>query len=186
MSLSDLRMAVVSLKIYEIPIQTSVAQTSLIFCAFASHCPVAALQVYAIAASHAPDLHALAVYASQFLLSLNWSTMTDEMAIEIGATYLRRLYLLHRTRIQDFKQLTVGLPQPHEGLPHCNGSGLREAWVFATAYLSWSASPNTSISDIDKAMACVMDKAACNSCKELLRNRFRVFKHEWSLVKNTI
>jgi len=189
-SLSEMRMAIVALKTYGIPIQTSVSETSLIFATFGSHCPIAALQVYTIAASNAPDLHALAVYASQFLLSLDLSTISDEVAVEMGPSYLRRLFVLHMERVHVFKQLVIVLPRPHRSSPHCDdtdGVSLKEAWAYATAYLLWSgASPSMSNSAIDNAMASVMDKIACNDCKDSMKNHCLSLKQQWSLVEKTI
>ncbi len=189
-SLSEMCLAIVALKTYGIPIQTSASETSLIYATFASFCPIAALQVYVVAASHSPDLHALAVYASQFLLSLDLSTISDDEAVEMGPSYLRRLFLLHIERVHEFKQIVVVLPRPHRSLPHCddtNGMALKEAWAFVTVYLLsnlWSgASPSTSNSGIDDAMDSVIDKIACKDCKESLRNHCLALKQQWSLVE---
>jgi len=189
-SLSDMRLVIVALKTYGIPIQTSVSETSLIFATFGSYCPIAALQVYTIAASNAPDLHALAVYASQFLLSLDLSTISDEVAVEMGPSYLRRLFVLHMERVHVLKRLVVVLPRPHRSSPHCDdtdGVALKEAWAYATAYLLWSGpSPSTSNSAIDNAMASIKDKVACDDCKESLRHHCLSLKRQWSLVEKTI
>lgn len=188
-SLPDLDMAVAALKTYGIPIQSAISENSLMFAAFASHCQrslTSALRVYAIAASYSPDLHALAVYASRFLLSLNLATVTDQLANELGPVYVRRLFSLHLERVQEFKRLMVGIPQAHGPLPYCNdtsGRTLNEAWAFATAYLSWAASPDLPDSRIDDAMNAVMDRFTCNTCKELLQIRFQRLKQDWSLVK---
>jgi len=189
-SLSDLRLVIVALKTYGISVRSTISETSLMFATFASYCPIAALQVYIIAASNAPDLHAVAAYASQFLLSLDLSAITEEVAVEMGPLYLRKLFLLHLKRTKEFKWLIVGLPRPHRSLPHCddiNGKALKEAWTFATALLlSSSASPSMSNSEIDNAVASVMDQIACTECKESLRNHALNLKQQWSLVKKTI
>lgn len=188
-SLSNLSLALEALKTYGIPVQTAVSAGSLTFGAFASHCqnsPSSALQVYANAAAHAPGLHPLAVFASQFLLSLSLSTVTEEIACTMGPVYLRRLFSLHLERVQEFKQLMLGLPQPHGPEPPCNdteGRALREAWALATAYLTWAAAPAMPSSRIDDVMASVMDRCPCNECKERLRSRFLDLKQGWTLVK---
>jgi len=188
-SLSDLRLAVAALKTYGIPVQGSLAETSLVFAIFASYCPIAALQVYTIAASNAPDMHAVAVYASQFLLSLDLSIITDEMADEMGPLYVQKLFSLHLERVQEFKRLIVRLPRPHRSSPHCkdtNGVALREAWAYASAYLSWLVTPSTPNTVLDEAVASVMDKVACNDCKDSLRKHCLSLKQQWSLVKKTV
>ncbi len=186
-SLSDLRLAIAALKKYGISVHASVSETSLMFAAFASYCPIAALQVYTIAASNAPDLHALAVYASQFLLSLDLSTLDDEVVVEMSPLYLQKLFLLHIKRDKEFKRLIGFLPRPHRLLPHCadtDGMALKEAWAFAMAFLLLSSVfPSTSNSEIDNAVTSVMDKIPCSNCKESLRNHTLDLKQQWSLVK---
>ncbi|KLO17667.1 hypothetical protein SCHPADRAFT_155320 [Schizopora paradoxa] len=191
-SLSDLGLAVAALKTYGIPLQAALAEKSLMSSAFESHCqrgPTSALQVYAIAASHVPDLHVLAVYASEFLLSLSLASISEEQADKIDPAYVRKLFILHLDRIKEFKQLMTGLPQTHGPLPRCNDTGggvLLDAWARATAYLSWAASADLPNSKIDDVMMSVMDRFTCTTCKESLQCRFRILKQEWLLVKRTI
>ena len=96
--------------------------------------------MYALAASHAPDLHHIAVHASRFLLSIEFSRITDEMASSMGPIYLLRLYTLLTGRTREFKRLLISAPKPHEPLPQCDSKILREAWTLATAFLICSTS----------------------------------------------
>ncbi|KLO19883.1 hypothetical protein SCHPADRAFT_45125 [Schizopora paradoxa] len=189
LSLPVISSTIYALKTYGIPLQSSLSEGSILLSAFGFHCSrstVTALQVYTFAASHAPDLHALAVYASEFLLSLNLASVTDEMANAMDATYLRRLFSLHIERVQGFKRLIVSHPQPHGPQPHCSdtdGRALKEAWAFGMAYLSWAATADMQNSTIDAAMTSVMEKLACKTCKRVLRFSFETLKHDWSFVK---
>ncbi|KLO19880.1 hypothetical protein SCHPADRAFT_44548 [Schizopora paradoxa] len=191
-SLSDLSLAVAALKKYGIPMQTATSERSLMFSAFAFHCSngtASALRVYAVAASYAPDMHNLAVYASQFLLSLKLSSVTDEIADEIGAVYLRKLFTLHLVRTQAFKRLLIHPPQLHRPNPYCNedgGGALREAWDSVKAYLSWAAAPDVSNSTIEGATVAVLEKLTCDECRDLVRVRFLGLKQQWEAVKKTI
>ncbi len=108
-TLAELSSSISALKAYGIPLQTYITTSSLIFTSFSSYChqPSHALTVYAIASSDCPGLHHLAVYASQFLLSLDLSSITDEMARQLDAVYLHKLFILHMNRVQEFKQLAV-------------------------------------------------------------------------------
>ena len=138
-SLSDLSLALVALKKYGVSLEAATSEHSFMFSAFEHHCslsPTIALEVYAIGASHTPDLHALAVYASQFLLSLDLSTIADETVEMLDSIYLRKLIMLHDERIQEFKQYLVSPPQLHEPNPHCDdvgGGALLQAWTQAKA-----------------------------------------------------
>ncbi|KLO19884.1 hypothetical protein SCHPADRAFT_898455 [Schizopora paradoxa] len=191
-SLSDLSLAVAALKKYGVPLETAAAERSFMFSAFASHCassPSFALEVYVIGAAHAPDLHALAVYASQFLLSLDLSTVSDETASALGVVYLRKLIALHFERVEQFKRQLVCLPQLHKPNVYCGASGgeaLLRAWSLATTYLSWAAAPDVPTSSIDRAMTSVMEMLTCDTCRVSLRNRFQNLKQEWAHVKKTI
>lgn len=182
-SLSDLSSTVLALKKYGVPLETSLSESSHLFELFSAFCQHSPLAVYTIAASHAPHLHHIAEYASQFLLSLDLYTITDEMADQMGAAYLRRLFMLHFGRIEEFKKLILGPPQAHAPTSQCNADYLLQVWALATAYLTWSAAPNVTRTTIDNVLSSVVDRLSCHRCETSLRERFETFKHRWSLVK---
>lgn len=182
-SLADLSDVVPALKEYGIPLQTSFAAPSVLYALMSSYCPHSALTVYAIAASHAPELHHLAEHASQFLLSFDLSTLTDEMASRMGAIYLRRLFMLHIDRAQAFRRLVLTPPNAHAPVARCDSGSLKQAWALATAYLTWSATPDVAETMIDAVLKAILDRAQCNACQVSLRQRFQDLKQSWALVK---
>ncbi len=99
-TLSDLSSTIRALGEYGIPFETSLSESSMLFGVLSSHCQQSALDVYALAASHAPYLHPLAMHASSFLLSLEFSQISEQIAVTIGSVYLLQLYKLlsERTR----------------------------------------------------------------------------------------
>ncbi|KLO19882.1 hypothetical protein SCHPADRAFT_45304 [Schizopora paradoxa] len=188
-SLADISSAIRALKECGIPSKRSILDSSLLFGIMASHCklsPLAALEVYTLAASHAPDLHHVAVYASRFLLPLRFSRITDEIAASMGAVYLLRLSQLLVGRTQEFKRLLLPTPQLHKPLPHCDTRVLREAWTLVTAFLMWHATPDVGDATIDGLKDTVIDRIRCKRCNDSFERRFEALKHSWSLVRCTI
>ncbi len=150
-----------------------------------SHCQHSALDVYALAASHAPNLHHLATYASSFLLSVEFPKITDEKVVTMGPIYLRQLYMLLSERTREFKQLLLPLPQFHAPTQQCDTKALKEAWRVAIADLVQCAAPDVQGAVIDSTKYSVINRVplACDDCKASLEQRFEHLKHAWSLVK---
>lgn len=183
-SLSDLSSTFLALKEYGAPLEASLSESSRLFGLFSSMCESGSpLDVYATAAFHAPDLHHVAVYASQFLLTLDLYSVTDELADKMGAVYLRRLFMLHVGRVDEFKKLIVGPPRAHTPTQQCNAGTLLQVWALATAYLTWAASPNVTATAIDNVLVSIIDRLNCHRCETSLRERFDMMKQKWSLVK---
>ncbi|KLO19893.1 hypothetical protein SCHPADRAFT_935016 [Schizopora paradoxa] len=135
----------------------------------AFHCqlsPSVALEVCVLAASHAPDLHHIAVHASRFLLSIKFSRITDEIAAFMGPTYLLRLCQLLTGRTQEFKRLLLPTPQLHKPVPQCDTRVLREAWTLVTAFLMWHAAPDLGNGTIDGLKDTVIERIRCKRCND--------------------
>jgi len=196
-SLAELTSSITALTAYGIPLQTSITPLSLIFASFSTYChqPSHALTVYAIASSNCPGLHHLAVYASQFLLSLDLSSITDEMASQVDAVYLHKLFILHMSRVREFKQLAAALPRPHNhenpqasGSPCTeNNSGTwNELWAIICAFLTWCATPDLKRVTIRSVLPSVVNRLSCEVCKTALVDRFDELCDSWEAVKKTI
>ncbi|KAH7928267.1 hypothetical protein BV22DRAFT_1030922 [Leucogyrophana mollusca] len=136
-SLEDLSAAVESLDANSLPLTQFISPLTPLLLAYA---PGRALEVYTLAARY--NLDELAVAASGYLLSLNLSSLTDEMAEQIGPIYLRRLFMLHFERLEALKRILMPPPHPHPATPACqfgDQSKLTRAWTLATAYLAWDS-----------------------------------------------
>ncbi|KAG8908164.1 hypothetical protein FRB99_008707 [Tulasnella sp. 403] len=106
------------------------------------------LQVYALAAQN--KLHELAVMASQFTLNHTLASITDQLAIEMGPVYLKRLFFLHNGRAEALKRILVRPLETHPlGQGDCDADdqkALSRAWGLGTAYiLSMNALQNLSV-----------------------------------------
>ncbi len=182
-TLSDLSSTVLALKEYGIPLETSLSETSHLYEVFSAFCQRSPLSVYPTAASHASDMHHIAEHASQFFLSLDLGTITDEMADRMGAAYLRRLFMLHVGRVEEFKKLMIGPIPTHAPTPQCDAGPVRQGWALATAYLTSSAAPDVTSTAVDNVLSPVVGRLSCHRCEASLRERFETLKHRWSLVK---
>lgn len=183
-TLQDLQTAIVTMKVYGLPVQAYIGPSSPLSHTILAHAPTSPLDVYALAASLNND--ALAVSASPHLLSFSLSSLTDEMAGKIGPVYLKRLFFLHLGRLDALKRLLLPPPHPHEAINDCDFTEqkkLTRAWALASAYLTWDARPDTSASSIEAALLPLCDHLTCDACKKSLKDRIRDLIVQWAQVK---
>jgi hypothetical protein len=115
-----------------------------------SYSPRFPLEVYTLAAQL--DAEPLAIATSTYLLSMSMSTITDEMALQIGARYLKRLMDLHHTRSKLLVDALFEPPRPHAPTRECNFSDqkkLREAWSLTAGHIAWKCKPGEEIRPMD-------------------------------------
>ncbi|KAI5118984.1 hypothetical protein M0805_001123 [Coniferiporia weirii] len=183
-SLADLSAAIAALKVYGLPLQTSLAPGSPLATTLLSYAPTHPLEVYVIASSY--GLNDIAVSTSPHLLSYPLPTITDEMAIKMGAVYLKKLFFLHLGRTEALKRLILAPPHPHAPTSSCDfveQKKLTRAWALASAYLTWDARPDMSASTIESALCPLTDHLSCELCKTVLKDRIRDVVVQWSVVK---
>ncbi len=124
-----------------------------------------------------PTLLHLAMYASSFLLTLEFTEIADEVAAKIGSIYLLRLYKLLTERTREFKRILLPPPQFHVSDRQCNTKSLEKAWRLAVAYLLCSAAPDVSAACMDGTKNSVIDQILCERCKASLERRFDDLKN---------
>ena len=137
--------AVSALKRYGVTIKLFAAPDTCLYDLILARAPLHPIQLYALAAEH--DLHDLAVAISPHLMSFNLATLTDEIATQMGPTYLKRLFFLHLGRNDALKRLLFTPPTLHGPTPQCDFAEqkkLTRAWALAAAYLAWDARPGLS------------------------------------------
>lgn len=94
------------------------------------------LEIYTLAARHL--LHALAVFASHYLLSCDIRTLTDRTVDRMGPLYLKRLIELHFSRISALLHILGVYPVlEHE---ECTDAG-KKAWAYGTLDISKANKP---------------------------------------------
>ncbi len=118
--------------------------------------------------------------------------MTDEMASQVDAAYLHKLFMLHMSRVREFKRLAAALPRPHNhenpqasGSPCIeNNSGTwNELWAIICAFLSWCATPDLKRATIRSVLPSVVNRLSCEVCKASLVDRFDELCDAWEAVK---
>ena len=132
--------AVNQLPFYGIDPKVHITPTKPIFSHLLSFAPIHPLEVYIIAGHF--DLYDLAVPTSSHLLSVNPSSINDDLAERIGPVYLKHLFCLHMNRTSTLKKILLSPPYPHPATPECpfaQQRKLAKAWVLAAGYLVWKA-----------------------------------------------
>ncbi|KAL1744098.1 hypothetical protein HDZ31DRAFT_39435 [Schizophyllum fasciatum] len=149
----------------------------------AAQAPLAPMAVY-VAAARA-DAYALAATASAYLLSYPLYTVTDELAEEMGAVYLGRLFMLHRRRLDALKGYLAQAPEQHPERPGCGfaeQATLTKNWLYTTACIMIEAQPDTSAGAIETTLYTLMPQLKCSLCKASLKARIERLAVEWSLL----
>lgn len=145
-SLSNLVNAVTQLPYYGIHPKSHITPSTPLYSLLLSYAPLYPIELYALAASF--DLYDLAVLISSHLLSFPLSSLTDDMAENIGPVYLKRLFFLHFGRIDALKRVLLPPPLPHPPTQSCDFADQKKvtrAWALASAYLAWDARPGQSL-----------------------------------------
>ncbi|KIJ57148.1 hypothetical protein M422DRAFT_57577 [Sphaerobolus stellatus SS14] len=183
-TLSTLSAALKALVLYSIPLNTYVAPQTPLFTTLLSQAPAAPLEVYALAAQY--GLEDVAVSASPHLLSYQLSSLPDELAVQMGPTYLKRLFFLHLGRSEALKRLLLPPPHPHAPTQECDFTEqkkLTRAWALASAYLAWDARPDMAGSTLESALSPLAERLWCDQCRQSLQERVRQLIVQWSVVK---
>ncbi|KAH7906506.1 hypothetical protein BJ138DRAFT_627546 [Hygrophoropsis aurantiaca] len=152
-----------------------------------TYAPHRALDIYILAARYC--LNDLAITASCHLLSCDLSSITDEMAVNMGPVYLRRLLTLHTERLDSLKRILMPPPHPHPATSTCkfgDQSKVVRAWILATAYLIWASRVDLSADDIRSVITPMEEQLQCPLCREILRSRQNTLVVQWASIKGTI
>lgn len=141
-SLDVLLKATKALKKYGIPLNLKLAPGTPLFEELVTKVPFAPIEVYAIAAEN--DIFPLATEASSYLLSFQFSSLSDEMSLRIGPIYLLMLFHLHTERLHVLQSLVTSPPREHRPTLLCGWTDyqcLKTAWSLACASFMFNASP---------------------------------------------
>ncbi|KAI0704095.1 hypothetical protein C8Q76DRAFT_801853 [Earliella scabrosa] len=152
-----------------------------------AHAPYRPIQTYALAAHF--KLEPLAVAASAHLLAFDTSTISDELAIQMGPIYLKRLFRLHEVRRAALKTIVLKPPTMHPPTLLCASEGqgiLTAGWAFAAAEIAWDPVPHMSTFGIRAAFEKAGVGVECEECRARLERRIEEAMREWSAVQATI
>ncbi|PBK71246.1 hypothetical protein ARMSODRAFT_955033 [Armillaria solidipes] len=146
--------------------------------------PLSPLMTYVVSSYY--ELEELAVITSGHLLSLDVSTMSEEMVEFISPVYLKRLFDLQQRRVDTLKRLSAVPPIPHPATPRCDfiaQKTLTRAWSLYTVRLLWDARADLTVGAIERTYRTLDDHVACFDCKCVLRERVKGIVIEWSEQK---
>ncbi|KDR74256.1 hypothetical protein GALMADRAFT_250030 [Galerina marginata CBS 339.88] len=152
-----------------------------------AHAPLHPLEVYALAAHH--GLSTLAVNVSCHLLSCDLPAITDEMAVRMGAVFLKKLLQLHAERLASLKAILLQPPPPHpqsDGCQFADQVKLTRAWVLVSAYLAWEARADLSTHAIRATLNPLLRHLSCELCHQTMQDRIKEVVVQWISVKRTI
>jgi len=145
------------------------------------------LELYTLAAQL--DIYHLAASASSHLLSYPPWTISDDVAKQIGAVYVRKLLSLYANRTDTLKKIIIAPPDPHPLSEHCHFSQQKKlelAWATAASRLLWEIKPDISPAAIRMAFKTIGDQISCIHCQETLEARIKQVVNRWVCVKRTI
>ncbi|KAF8602881.1 hypothetical protein BDV93DRAFT_443356 [Ceratobasidium sp. AG-I] len=190
-----LRETIVALANLGFSIETFLVPHSELYMLYLQAAATEPLPMYALAAEH--SLESLAVSVSTFTLSVSLSDLTDDLAEQIGPTYLRRLFFLHLGRTDALKRILYpppashpiasGLPSPHsspsdQSCSPSNQQNVARIWAFACSSAVIDNHPNNLIRMLTPMSA----QLPCILCGQTLMDRVRKLVSDWSDIKNTI
>ncbi|KAF5336050.1 hypothetical protein D9611_006275 [Ephemerocybe angulata] len=108
--------------------------------------PLRPMDIFALAGKH--DLADLAKPCSAHLLGYPLGTLPDEISERIGPVYLKRLFILHMTRMDELKKILQRTPGLHPWTPECGFDGQRQlstAWSMVATFLILDLDPSKHI-----------------------------------------
>ncbi|KAI0721318.1 hypothetical protein C8T65DRAFT_631311 [Cerioporus squamosus] len=152
-----------------------------------SFAPFRPLDAYSLAAHH--GLEDLAVTISSHLLAYDLSRLPDTAAQKMGPIYLKRLFLLHQSRVAALRNILFKAPEEHPPVTGCgqdNQQAMMRAWALAVAQLVWDVLPSVSTSALQALLEPIAATITCPLCIAALQRRVLEVVYEWSAVKRTI
>ncbi|KAI5890649.1 uncharacterized protein SCHCODRAFT_02508352 [Schizophyllum commune H4-8] len=147
-----------------------------LYSALLAQAPLAPLAVYTAAARS--ELHDLAVAVSPHLLSLPLHRVTDEQAIAMGPVYLRRLFMLHRNRIEALKEILAPAPYPHPETPSCSFADQRKVARACRGVFCYRRPSSMMESTVNS----LLTEIACEDCKQMLERRLQKAVVDWTMT----
>jgi len=179
--------AITTLKAYGISPKNVITSSAPLHSILLTHAADRALELFALASQY--DLYDLAVSSSSFLLSISLSTISDQIAEQIGPIYLKRLFFMHLGRAEVLRNILLPPPYPHTSTSTCDNmqqKNLTRAWALASASLVWDARADVSTSAMISVLSPLGDFLPCELCRTALNERIKTLTSRWLTIKRTI
>ncbi|KAH9944110.1 uncharacterized protein BXZ73DRAFT_96607 [Epithele typhae] len=172
---------------YGVSIQVHAAPHLPLYQLILSYAPFCPLEAYTVAAHYA--LEELAIATSNHLLAYDLSEVSDDAARKMGPIYLKRLFILHQSRLAALHDILFRPPREHEPAVGCSGEQRQQLtgdWIMTVEQLVWQASPSTSTDTLRSLLEPIGAAITCAQCAVMLQGRVQGVVNEWSAVKGTI
>lgn len=176
--------AVECMPTYGLDPQHYVAPSLPLYDLLLSQAAVSPLLVYALAGQY--NLASLATAASSHLLSLDLSTISDEVSHKMGTVYLKKLFFLHLGRREVLKQCLVEPPRQHPPNATCqqqDQQNLTAAWIMGASSFVWEGRAGASVVVLESTFNALGSTLRCSECKQALHERIKEVSTRWALVK---
>ncbi|KAI0050130.1 hypothetical protein FA95DRAFT_1487920 [Auriscalpium vulgare] len=180
----DVLAAIEATRTYGLASDVYLAQGAPLYEVAVSVASYAPFRFYALAA--ALDAYPLAVAVSSRLLSFPLDSITDDVAAEVGAVYLKRLFFLHLGRTAALKRLLEMPLRSHEPSLICDSNEqkkLARAWSLASAYLAWDSNAAVTPTAIQNTLLPLGNHLTCPRCSAILHERITDLVSRWSKIK---
>ena len=185
-SLETVEAALTALGKYGVAVDAYAAPGQPVFQLLTSHAPYRPIETYALAGQY--GLEDVAVVVSGHLLPFDLSSLTDDIAIKMGPVYLKRLVLLHQSRLNHLRNIILEPPARHPPTAECGEveqGKLTSAWAHASAQFVWDASPSKiarrSLSFVDHLLRSThgqLDLFLCRHLGQLVAHLPRAHRRE--------
>ncbi|KAJ3501488.1 hypothetical protein NMY22_g18911 [Coprinellus aureogranulatus] len=145
------------------------------------------IDIYSLAGHY--DVENLATQVSSHLLGYPLSQLDDKVAIRMGPIYLRRLFILHTTRIDTLKRVVQQAPTFHPKTKECGfekQKRVTRAWAMGATYLAWELRADISTHLIRAVFEPLAAELDCEDCKKKMLERLHNVLADWAAVKTTI
>ncbi|GJE88532.1 hypothetical protein PsYK624_046150 [Phanerochaete sordida] len=185
--LHDLAAGIRALRHYGVDARALVAPQKPLMDVLLTHASLDPLEVFAIAAEN--NLEPLAIRASPYLLTFDFSSLADELARRIGCSYLLRLHLLCHSRMVFLRGLLLDQHEAHSPTSECSPKEQRifeGAWATTIASLAWEADPDLSATRLKNALEEAEAHAKCSDCKAGAKKRVKDIVRKWNALQRTI
>jgi len=179
--------ALEGLKAYGVSLSEVLKRESPTYNLFLGQAPLQPIRAFALACEN--ELEDLAIAISPHLLGYSLADLSDELAVRIGPRYMKRLCILHHSRLRILRELLLAPPFPHAPTPRCSfmdQKALTRAWALASAQLAWDARPDISTHTIRGMLEPLREQLGCDLCRNTLDSRINQAVVQWSLADRTI
>ncbi|RPD58886.1 hypothetical protein L227DRAFT_179400 [Lentinus tigrinus ALCF2SS1-6] len=183
----DVVVALAALVKYGASLPTLAVAPLPLFDLLLAQAPLHAIDIYASAGQY--ELEDVAVAVSAHLLAFSPSQLTDELALQMGPVYFKRILDLQQNRLLALKGIVLDPPAKHPPTLTCNIASrdeLTTSWALATAQLVWDACPSISTDALQSAFERTCTGISCPDCRIKLQSRVQEVTRAWSAVKRTI